>query len=224
MTIGIFRRQVAKTMAPKPVKMALRTVAKNTARTQVAHAVVALKTDTGRLMQAMSQYLLGLQQSQAMKADAAYVLGDIGFDLVALSKVLKVKLPAATKKNKLTGTRGAGLLHLDGLATNLLRQVSQGLFVAPKMTTKSKIVANPHTGTKEERQVDVVDSEADAAADAVRMAELKSLVTEAVALYWRLCFDITGQAPDALLKAKFARMQAEFPTIAWAEPREAVSA
>ena len=59
------------------------------------------------------------------------VLGDIGYDLTALARVLKVKLPSSTKKSKLVGTRGAALLQLDSLATDLLRQVEQSLFRHP---------------------------------------------------------------------------------------------
>ena len=34
-------------------------------------------------------------------------------------------------------------------------------------------------------------------------------------MYWRLCFDMTGEPPVAVLDAKFARMQKEYPAIAF---------
>ena len=74
------------------------------------------------------------------------MLGDIGYDLTALARVLKVKMPSTTKKVKLVGTRGAAMLQLDSLTTDLLRQVEQGLFVSPKMTTVKKIVSMPQKG------------------------------------------------------------------------------
>lgn len=219
MQTGTFRRQVGKTFAAKTTKTAIRTASKNTTRVLVAQGTVALKGHTGQLMQTMSQYLLGLQQTQEMKDAASTVLGDIGFDLAMLCRVLKVKLPASTKKSKLVGTRAAALLQLDGLTTNLLRQVERGVFVSPKMTTVKKMVALPLKGTKEERNVDVVDVEAEAAQEAERQNEMKSYLAGAVDVYWRLCFDVTGKPPAAAFEDKFKRMHSEFPNVTWAEDK-----
>lgn len=214
MHIGTFRRNVGKTLTVKPTKVALRTVSKNTARTQIAQGSVALKGHTGQLLQVMGQYLLGLPQTQEMKDDAFHVLGNIGYDLTALSRVLKVKLPSATKKAKLVGTRGAAILQLDSLATDLLRQAEKGLFVCPKMTTVKKMVPMPQKGgAKEERNVEVVDTEADATAEQDRQVQMKSFLSGAVDVFWRLCFDMTGQPPAAVLEAKLARMKQEYPAI-----------
>lgn len=214
MQIGTFRRNVAKTIATKGIKTALRTVSKNTVRVQLTSATVALKAHTGRLLQTMSQYLLGLQQTQEMKEDATIALGDIGADIVALARVLKVKLPSSTKKIKLVGTRGAAILQLDSLATDLIRQVEQGLFVLPKMTTVKKMVSMPQKGgAKEERSVDVVNTEAEAQAELARQEAMKSYLSAAIDVYWRLCLDVTGQPPVHVLDAKFARMKASHPGI-----------
>lgn len=216
MQIGTFRRNVTKTVATKGIKMALRTVSKNTVRVQLTSATVALKGHTGRLLQTMSQYLLGLQQTQEMKNDATVVLGDIGADLTLLARVLKVKLPSSTKKIKLVGTRGAAILQLDSLATDLLRQVEQGLFVLPKMTTVKKMVSMPQKGgAKEERTVDVVNVEAEAQAEMARQEAMKSYLSAAIDVYWRLCLDVTGGPPVQVLDAKFARMKTAHPGIAF---------
>jgi hypothetical protein len=68
-------------------------------------------------------------------------------------------------------------------------------------------------GAKEERDVEVVDAEADQAAEADRQNQMKSFLSGAIDVFWRLCFDMTGQAPVAVLEAKFTRMKAEYPAV-----------
>lgn len=216
MQIGTFRRNVMKTQTVKATKLALRTVSKNTARTQVSQGAVALKGHTGQLLQVASQYILGSQMTQEMKDEAFTIMGDIGGDLALLARVLKVKLPSATKKIKLTGTRGAGLLMLDSLATDILRRAEQGLFATPKMTTVKKLVTLPQKGgAKEERDVEVVDSDAETAAEQERQTEMRSFLTAAIDVFWRLNTDIFGKPPVEVLDGKFKRMQAEFPAVAF---------
>ena len=225
MVIGTFRRHVAKSLTPKATKTALRTVSKSTSRMLIAQGAVALKGHTGQLLQVTSQYLLGAQQTPEMKAEAARVLGDIGYDLTVLARVLKVKLPSSTKKSKLVGTRGAAILQLDSSATDLLRQAEQGMFVQPQMTTVKKMVNMPQKGgAKEERDVDVVDLAASQAAEMERQTEMKSYLSGAIDVFWRLCFDLMGAPPDALLDAKFARMQQEFPAITFDTEAKPVAA
>ena len=214
MQIGTFRRQVAKTLAAKSTKLALRTVSKNTTRTQAAQATVALKRDTGRLLQTVGQYLLGAQQTQEMKDQTFKDLGDVGYDLTALARVLKVKMPSSTKKSKLVGTRSAAILQLDSLATDMLVQVERGLFAAPKTTSVKKMVTMPQKGgVKEERDVDVVDAASEDATEAERQEQMRSFLNGAMDVYWRLCFDMTGKSPEAVLTAKYGRMEQDYPGV-----------
>lgn len=217
MKTGTFRRQVIKTLTVKATKTGLRTTSRNTVRTLSAQSTVALKGHTGQLLQAMGQYLLGLQQTQEMKDAAFHAMGDIAYDVAVLCRVLKVKMPSSTKKSKLIGTRAAALLHFDALTTDLLRQVEQGVFASPKMTKVTKTVTIPTDGSKEEREVNVVDAEADATAEAERQNEMRSYLHGVLDVYWRLSFDLFGKPPAEVLAAKFVRMQAEFPGTEWAE-------
>ena len=214
MQIGLFRRNVMKTVQAKATKLALRTATKSTPRVQAAQATVALTVHTGQLLQALSQYVLGAQQTQEMKDHAFHTMGDIGADLAILCRVLKVNMPSSTKKVKLVGTRAAALLQLDSLSTDLLRQVERGLFVSPTMTTVKKMVSMPQKGgAKEERDVEIVNAEAETAAETDRQAEMKSFLSGAVDVFWRLNFDLFGQPPAAVLDAKFKRLQAQYPEI-----------
>ena len=68
-------------------------------------------------------------------------------------------------------------------------------------------------GAKEERQVDIVDLAAEQAAEMERQTEMKSFLSGAIDLFWRLCFDMTGNPPEAVLQAKLDRLPQEFPSI-----------
>jgi hypothetical protein len=212
--IGTFRKNVLKTLNAKQAKNGLRLVAKNTVRTHVAHTAVTLATSTGQLTQVLTPYLLGAQFTPEMKADASAVMGDLGYDLTVLCRLLKVKLPSSTKKLKLTGTRGAAVLHLNGLAIDVLRIAEVGIFGGPQMTKVTKDVVLPNKGgIKESREVDVIDTEAEGAADTARQDQIKSLLTAMVDVYWRLSFDIFGLPPATLFGEKLERMQAAHPGI-----------
>lgn len=214
MQIAMFRKNVMKTVETKAAKMSLRLTGKNTLRTNVAHAAVSLRVDTGHLIQSLSHYVLGEQYNAEMTHFATTSLGDIGYDLTVLCRMLKVKMPTSTKKSKLVGTRTAGLLLLDGITTDILMRVSQGMFNGPKMTKVTKMVVLPNKGgVKEEREVAVVDAAAEAAEETARQEIIKSLLHNAVDVYWRLCFDLLQQPPAIALADKFARMQQLYPHI-----------
>lgn len=214
MQTGTFRKNVRKTIVTRPVKLALRGVAKDTTRTNLTLLATRLKTDTGNLLQALGPYVLGHQLTPDMRHDAFAVLGDIGADLIGISSILKVKFPASTKKTKLTGTRSAALLHLDSLTTDILSIVSSGAFNAPKMKSVKKVVVLPNKGgAKEERDVDVVDTEAEIQAELNRREELKKLVAEAIDTYFRFTHDTFGHPPAPVLQAKFDRLKEQYPDI-----------
>lgn len=213
MQIGTFRKNVMKTVTPKPTKLGMRLVSRNTIRTNVARSTVALKRDTGRLLQVLSEYVLGAQFTQEMSDSALVVMGDIGYDLTILCRMLKVKMPSATKKSKLSGTRTAALLQLDGLTTQLLTIAEVGVFAGPVMTKTTKEVVIPSTGAKEQREVDVVDTEAENAAETERQSQMKAILSSIVDIYWRLNFEMFHQPPSVALAQKFLRIQQEYPQI-----------
>lgn len=209
-----FKKNVLKTMTVKSVKLGMRVASKNSTRTVLATATVGLKRDVGNLIRGLSQYVLGMQMNQGMKEAALLNMGDVGANLVVLAKVLKVKVPTSTKKAKLAETRTAALLQLDGASTDMLAIVAESVFTAPKMVTVKKMVVMPTKGgIKEERDVQVIDSEADKAAETARVAQLKTLLESAVDVYWRLCFDIFGIAPAEVFKNKLGRMKEMNPSI-----------
>jgi len=225
MNIGTFRRNLMKTVAPKPAKLGLRVVSKNTGRTNVASTTMAFKRDMGNVVRDASHYLLGVQKiDQEMKDLMTVSMGNAGSDLLILCRILKVKTPTPTKKSKLIGTFGAAILQLDAISTDMLAVVENGVFSGPKMTTIKKMVVMPNKGgIKEERDVLTVDVAAETTAQAERDAKTKALLAQAVELYWKICFTFFGYAPQALFEAKAARLGVEFPTVGF-DPEPAVVA
>jgi hypothetical protein len=191
----------------------MRTASRNSTQAVMAQSIVALKRDMGSLFQSVGKYILGFQMTQQMKDSAYHYLGDIGADLSVLCKMLKVKMPSATKKIKLTCTRTAALLQLDGLTTEMLSMVEAGVFTSPKMVKVKKMVMIPAKGTKEEREVDVVDAVAETTAAEGRAIILRSLLESALDLYWRVCYDITGETPSGVFDGKLQRMASEYPNV-----------
>jgi hypothetical protein len=118
---NLFKRNVAKTLAPKPAKEGIRKIARKTAATITAQAVVGLKVSTGELHRALEAYLLGFQLTDALRLHARENLGDVLYQLAVLSKILKVKLPGSRKKVYLKGmTMTQAVLRLDQVATDML--------------------------------------------------------------------------------------------------------
>jgi len=214
MLIGTYRKNVMKTVAIKPAKLGLRVVSKNTLRTNLLHATVSLKAHTGRLMQSLSQYVLGLPMTQEMKDAAFKDMADISYDVMILCRALKLKMPASTKKIKLTGTRTAAILTLDSLTTDLLAEVETGIFNGPQMTRVTKDVVLPNKGgIKESREVDVVDVAAESEVEKKRQEQMRTLLAGIVDVYWRLSFDMFQTPPVALFEHKFNRMRQAFPSV-----------
>jgi hypothetical protein len=214
MQIGQFRKNVMKTVNTKAAKAGVRQVSRNTLKANLSHAGVGLAVSVGNVVQALSKYVLGEQIKQEMKDDALIEMGNVGYHLVVLARLLKVKLPSSTKKIKLVGTRTAALIELQGVTTDLLEVVAHGLFDAPPTMTVKKMVVMPNKGgAKEERDTQVIDVAQEAAKDHERLMALFGMVTDAVQLYWKLCFDTFGHPPVIAFENKFARMQKEFPGI-----------
>lgn len=214
MQSGTFRKNVMRSMDAKAAKLGLKNVAKNTQRTSMVMTAVLFASHVGQLIQALSQYILGLQLSSEMKDTARTAMQDIGFDLAAFCRVLRISMPASTKKSKLSGTRTAAVLQLWSAATAILTTVSTGVFSGPKMKIVTKMVTIPSkAGAKEERQVSVVDPDLEKGAESERQESIKAAVGVAIDVYWRICYDLFETPPWTLFDEKMERMKVEFPHV-----------
>lgn len=226
MQIGTFRKNVAKTVGTKSAKAGLRLVAKNTQRTNIFHTAVALQTEVGHLFTALTPYLRGEQFSKTTEQAALPVFGDVGASLVSLARILKVKTPTSTKKSKLVGTRMPALLALATSVNEVARIASEGVFKGPITKTEKKVITLPATGAKEEREVSVVDTEKESAAELARVEDLKPHVIHALDVYWRLSTDMFKTPPAPIFAEKMDRLKQEYPAIEFetSETSEPVSA
>jgi hypothetical protein len=214
MELELFRKNVMKAHLVKPAKLGMRYASKNSVRTATTRGAVALRYASGNLLHALGPYILGMQFNQEMKSAALIAMGDVGAELVYLGKILKVKIPTATKKVKLSGTRTAALLQLDMLVNDILGQIDQGVFCGPKMCyVKKEVVMPTKGGAKEMRDVEVIDREAEGEAEKARTSNLRSLLESAVDLYWRLCYDMFKDTPAKVFDNKVDRLKSEFPKV-----------
>jgi hypothetical protein len=211
MQIGVYRKNVMKTLQIKPARLGLKLTSKNNKKTAVAVAVVGLNVEIGQLLNSLSPYICGLQMTDGIKASAFERFGQVGYYLTMFCRILKVKMPTASKKAKLSGTRTAALLQLNHLGNDMLSLLCD-TFLGPKMKVVEKIVVLPKQGgIKEPRMVAIIDQEAEAALTQERMDQYRGLVMAAVDLYWRLCSDIFGVAPATVFDASMSEIQKRFP-------------
>lgn len=220
----LFRRNVMRTLQAKPVKLGMKYASRNTLRATTAKAVVCLRHSSGNLMHNLGAYILGLQFNQEMKTAAFTSMGDVGADLVMLCKLTKVHIPTATKRVKLSGTRTSALLQFDMLVNDLVGVICSGIFAGPKTTYVKKEVTLPGKGTKEVRDVEIIDVDAEKQLEEERLKTMRSILESVVDLYWRLCFNLFDQPPAAVFDQKVERMKTEFPELKFEETQPVVTA
>jgi hypothetical protein len=176
---------------------------------------MSLRRDVGQLVESLNQYVLGIATlSPEVRESAARHLGNIGADIVLLSRTLKVKTPSLTKKSKLKSSITAALLEMDGYANDLLAVSADSLFAVPATKNVTKEVVLPAKGgAKEMREVAVIDAEVETSREAERRSVEKTLLENIIVVYWPLCYAITGKTPVALLEEKMGRVAAANPDL-----------
>lgn len=210
MQVGLYRKNVMKSLKIKPAKAGFRLISKNNSRTGLAVAVMGLNARTGDLLAILSPYICGLQLTPALKDKSFEAFGEVGYYLTALCRLLKVKMPTATKRSRLMGTRTAALLQFLKLTSDAL-EVQNELFDGPRTKIVTKEVVLPKLGGKKEmRQVQVIDPEAEKEAQSVRVSELRGLTEAMIDLFWRLCLDIYGTTPASVFDQNVIQMHERF--------------
>ena len=217
---AVYKRNVFKTLSVKPAKVGLKYVSRNTNRTNVMHSAIGIFTEAGELVEGLTQYILGSSKlTEKMKINAFEEMGDIGYYMMVLSKSLKVKLPASSKKVRLKGrTRSAGILELMAYTAEIAN-LSKKVFYGPvtKSTTREKTVSqmNPDGTvagmTKVQETVEVLDAEQTATLYAQRDAQVKAILEEKlVPLYWALCFDMFEVPPSYVFVGNIAKLSKRY--------------
>jgi hypothetical protein len=184
-----YRFNVFRTLSQKGAKAGLRHIAGNTARTDISHAIVGLSTEVGELITGLEDYLLGTSQyKESHRENVMEELGDIGYYLIVGAKVLKLKVAGTGKKTALHNmTRAKAIFTLHRISTDLL-----------DLFKKNFYGVNP-------------DKTAQEAKDAERLELMKGLFTNALTLYWQLCFDMLGETPAVVFQGNIAKLSKRYP-------------
>lgn len=189
MDLSTYKSNALKTLSVKPAKDGLRHMAKNTLRTHLAHGIVGFSAEVGEYMESLYPYILGNQMTPAVAERAFDEMGDVGYYLVVLAKVAKVKVPGTGKKTKLVGmTRTEAILSLHQVSIALLGLHQKSLYKGVQPTPEEQAVV-----------------------DAQRLEAIQKLVAYAITLYWPLCFDMFGVPPADVLQANIVKLSARYP-------------
>lgn len=219
---SVYRRNVFKTLSVRPAKIGLKYVSRNTNRTNVMHASFGLLTEASELVTGLAPYLLGVSRlTEPMKINAFEEMGDIGYYLSVLSKALKVKLPASSKKVRLkTMTRSAALLEVLRLS-QLIGNLSKKVFYGPVMVQverEKKVITLAADGSVDAsvpattvmEKVDVLAPDETLQLFAERDQQVVAYLQELIPLYWALCFDMFDVPPAFVFVGNIAKLSKRY--------------
>lgn len=213
MDAGLYRKNVMRTLSIKPAKLGLMVTARNTERTNVQHCIDGFVSETLEFFKAMRPYVEGQQLSKVnLKGSDGVVieLGDVGYYLAVLCKVLKLKAFSAKKKVKLETTITAAMMDLLACASDLA-DLAKKTYYGPKTTSIVKQVKNPKTQEVSDKTVIVVDKEAEAAAWTERKALMVPLIERAAELHSMLCLAILGTTTAPVNMANILKLAVRYP-------------
>lgn len=200
MKMSEYRKLVSKTADIKGAKIGLRLATKNNKQTQVSMGVLRLADSTNQLVRELTPYLMGSQFTATMKAALQPPMASVGHDIVFLTRLFKVKLPTATKKVKLHGSRTENVLAFN-TAVSSLHEAFSNTTLSPATKTVEKEVVLPSAGGKKEmRPLRVLDAEAQAHNLELADKAIVDGLAEVIRLYWGLAFDMFGQPPAPLFE------------------------
>lgn len=198
---GSIRKALAKNTSRKDLKASLRYAAKTTTRTVLGSAALNFVTSVTQMVSENKNYILGTTSMNPKTAELDLVA--VGEALLVFTKVLKIKVPALTKKQRLNGTRGAAMLELLAIAHCVSAEANHLLFGKLVTNMQKKDVKIPATGKTELREVPVVDVEEAAEVTHATITAMREVVKEAAGIYWPLCYNMLGKSPADTLSAAF---------------------
>lgn len=213
MDASLYRKNVMTTLSVKPAKLGLMTTGRNTERTNVQHAIDGFVSEALEFVGAMRPFMVGIQLNKIdlWGPDGPGIeLGDGGYYLAVLCKVLKLKAFSAKKKVKLESTITAAVLDYLDCACKLA-DLAKKTYYGPKMTQVEKEVKNPKTGEVSKKMVSVVDKEAEKAAWEARRELIKAVIPRACELHAMLCFAVLGTTTGMVNLSNIKKLQLRFP-------------
>jgi hypothetical protein len=220
MKYGAYKTNAFKTLQPKAAKLGLRVLSKNTLHVNQSKAILGLNVAVGELTSAVTPYLLGAQLKPELKTAAVGPLGAIGFNVVLLARLTKVKSPSAKKKIKLKkGTYLEAYITLVQASNALLNYVD-GVFLGPAMRTVTKEVTNPGTGEKSMREVLAIDVDQENLNEQERQKQVAAMVENLTTAFWAFAYAYTDQTPMEIFEEHMPKLIQAYPGIAFVEDTE----
>jgi hypothetical protein len=211
-----FKKNVLKVVNFKASKKAAKQALMKSRHASIATVSLSVSNDVNDILEVSQSYLLGMQMRTEMKDKLKDGFGELGSSLVVLSRLLKERLPSSTKKAKLVGTRGAGILSMAVLAGSINKCASRMLFDPPPVKTVEKEVTIPSVdgaAHKEVRPVEVIDAEKFAERQEYYVEQIKKELEPLLDLYWRLCYNIFEQPPAYIFQHYMKGLQEAYPNV-----------
>jgi hypothetical protein len=202
---GTYLKNVMRTLSTKQAQLGLRYAAAKLNRTHFMHATIGLSSEMVEVFTALSPWLLGARQwNKDFEVMARDELGDVGYWVRVLAKLLKVKLPSSTKRIKLKGmTKSEALFKMNAIAGQLA-SLGKKNFYGPQMMESTK-----KTPTGKTRLV--IDKDSTQAVEQERFNKARALLEEFVPLYWQVSFELFHEPPAELFVENFAKLSERFP-------------
>lgn len=179
-----FKRNVMRTMMPKTIKFGLRNVSRNTVSAQVMYAASELNTAVAGFLIQMRPFLLGNQLNQSFLQQAFLPVGEVCYYTVILARLLKLKVPGAGKKVKLSTL------------------VEKG-----QCLTKAEAILKLH----EWAGLVLGNTEAVYKGESVELELIKVNTTVFMSLLWPLIYELFGVTPSIVFEDVINRLSANFP-------------
>ena len=194
---AVYRHNVFRTLSIGPARQGLHYTAKSNTRTNIFHGAIGLSTETGELLQVCESYILTGHLAHGAMGAVFEEMGDIGYYLMVLAKMLRVKVPAASKRVALKGTLAKGILDLNSHATMILSIAKKTLYGVAML----QVGETGYPG---------VDKISQAGADYTRSQLMKGHVEAALHTFWAVSRPLTGYAPEAIFGGNIAKLSARY--------------
>lgn len=118
----LYRKNMMATLSVKPAKAGIRQNLRKQKTLNLGHALVGIGAEVGEVLKALGPFVSGASQmTSELRAAARPEFGDVFYFTFLGAKMLKMKVPASTKRAKLKGvTITEALLHLNELGTEFV--------------------------------------------------------------------------------------------------------
>lgn len=215
MNTNEFRRNVHKTLDARPIKEAFKATSRKRRNLQIASEILGVKVAADQVCHTLNGFVLGFQLNEQMRSKAVEPLGEALHHAVALTKLLKVKAPAASRKIKPKSTITMLLTEMGRISGDML-----GILYATHTPAQIEILTEtrktkPKDGTAPvEKQVQVQKFTPTALDEKV----LAQAVEAFLAVVYEFSWAVYEKPAADLMAAHIKKLEPKFPKDFFAPP------